>query len=307
MRKVYTLGETLLDLIFDQSKKPIAKPGGAMLNSAVSLGRLNVPVSFITEIGNDHAGNYMKEFLNQNGVETAYTYYFNDGQTALALAFLDDKKNAEYSFYKNYPEERMAQQLPLLSSDDIVLFGSFFATTHEVRSPLMKFIYQAKQQNAIILYDPNFRKPHLHELPKIKDYILDNISYASIVRGSDEDFKLIFNVSTADEAFGIIKENRCSFLIYTASDKSVEFRSVNILISIEVPQIKTLSTIGAGDTFNAGLIFNLLKHELYNDDLVDVKKEMWEAIIKSAIEFGSHVCTQYDNYITHNFAKQIKS
>lgn len=307
MRKVFTIGETVLDLIFKRNKILFAKPGGAMLNSAVSLGKLSIPVSFITEVGEDNAGNYILEFLHQNDVDTSYCYRFIKGQTALALAFLDEHENADYSFYKNYPIERMKQKMPLVSSKDIVLFGSFFAITREVRIPLMNFIKQANRNNAIILYDPNFRKPHLHELPEIRDDILENISYSSIVRGSDEDFKLIFNVSGVDEAFDIIKENGCSFLIYTAGDKPVEFRSTNLSLSFPVPHTKSLSTIGAGDSFNAGIIYNLVVHGLYNNDLANVKKEVWGAIVKSAIGFGSHVCTHYDNYITHDFAKQVRN
>ncbi len=307
MRKIYTIGETVLDLIFDPLKNVIPKPGGAMLNSSVSLGRLDMPVSFITEIGEDNAGKYILKFLYQNGVDTSFAYNFNKGQTALALAFLDENENAEYSFYKNYPTERMSQELPVLSSNDIVLFGSFFAITREVRNPLMNFIKQAKQQNTIILYDPNFRKPHLHELPEIKRDLLENISYASIVRGSDEDFKLIFNTNNADETFEIIKANGCSLLVYTSSNKLVEFRSPDISISLQIPPIKTLSTIGAGDNFNAGLIFSLHKLGLFNNDLLKVNKKMWETILKTAIEFGSHVCTHYDNYITQEFASRIKN
>lgn len=307
MRKVYTIGETVLDLIFDPSKNVIPKAGGAMLNSAVSLGRLDIPVSFITEVGLDNAGKYMLDFLHQNGVDTSYIYQFKNGQTALALAFLDKNENAEYSFYKKYPTERMTQKMPALSSKDVVLFGSFFAITREVRNPLMNFIKQTKQQNTIILYDPNFRKPHLPELPEIKDDILENISYASIVRGSDEDFRWIFNASNADEAFEIVRKAGCQILIYTSSNKSVDFRSNDLSLSLSVPLVKNVSTIGAGDNFNAGLIFNLIKHGLYCNDLESVNKDIWEAIIKSAIKFGSHVCTHLDNYISKDFANRIKN
>ena len=191
--------------------------------------------------------------------------------------------------------------------NDIILFGSFFAITREVRTPLINFIKHAKLQNAIILYDPNFRKPHLHELPEIKDDILENISYSSIVRGSDEDFNLMFNASDANEAFEIVNGRGCSFLIYTSGDKPVEFRSKNISLSIPVQQVRPVSTIGAGDSFNAGIIYNLLVHGLYNNDLANVKKEVWETIVISAISFGSHVCTHYDNYITLDFAKQVRN
>lgn len=307
MRKVFAIGETVLDLIFDQSKKVNTKPGGAMLNTSVSLGRLSIPVFFITEIGDDNAGNFILKFLLQNGVDTSFTSQFKNGQTALALAFLDENENAEYSFYKNYPSERMSQEMPMLSSNDIVLFGSFFAITKEVRQPLINFIKQAKRNNAIILYDPNFRRPHLNELPEIKDDILKNISYASIVRGSNEDFKLIFEADNADEAFDIVKQNGCSFLIYTSSDKSVEFRSEKISFSIPILPVDTKSTIGAGDNFNAGIIYSLIMHDLMNNNLGNVKKELWQSILYIAAKFGSHVCTHFDNYISRDFARKIKN
>lgn len=306
MRKVITIGETVFDLIFNKSQEVNPKPGGAMLNSSVSLGRLSIPVSFISEIGDDLAGNFIMDFLAKNGVDTSFCYQFKNGQTALALAFLDQKNNADYSFYKNYPKKRLTQKLPLLNKHDILLFGSFFAITQEVRKPLVEFMIQSQKQDAIIIYDPNFRKPHLHELPEVKDDILENISFSSIVRGSDEDFKLIFDADTADEVFQILSQIGCPFLIYTSSDKTVEFRSAEISISLQVPPIKTISTIGAGDTFNAGIVYKLVKLDLRNKDLFSIKKEVWEDIIKSAINFGSHVCTHYDNYITHDFVNQIK-
>ena len=307
MRKVFTIGETVFDLIFNKSQKVNAKPGGAMLNSAVSLGRLGTPVSFISEIGDDNTGKYILEFLTKNGVDTSFCYQFKDGQTALALAFLDENNNADYSFYKNYPNQRLTQKLPILNQEDILLFGSFFAITREVRKPLLEFIKQSQKQDAIIIYDPNFRKPHLHELPEIKNDILENISYSSIVRGSDEDFKLIFNADNADESFQILKENRCPILIYTSSNKAVEFRSEEFKFSLPVIPVKTISTIGAGDTFNAGIVYNLIKFGLRNKNLQDVKIETWKEIIKNAIQFGSFVCTHYDNYITHDFVNQIRS
>ncbi len=103
------------------------------------------------------------------------------------MLYLDEQENASYTFYKNYPRERLNVDFPKVNKNDIILFGSFFAITHEVRSKLVEFIKSAKESGAIIIYDPNFRKPHLKELPEVKKYILENISLSDIVRGSDED------------------------------------------------------------------------------------------------------------------------
>ena len=60
-----------------------------MLNTSVSLGRLGLPVSFISEIGEDHVGLNIVDFLIENNVDTSFVYRFRDGKTALALAFLN--------------------------------------------------------------------------------------------------------------------------------------------------------------------------------------------------------------------------
>src|ERR1035437_6824051 len=102
MRKVYTIGETVLDIVFKNLQPVAAKAGGSMLNTAVSLGRLGLPVHFISEYGIDTVGEIIDGFLNSNSVATQYVYHYADGKSALALAFLDEKNNANYSFYKAY-------------------------------------------------------------------------------------------------------------------------------------------------------------------------------------------------------------
>ncbi|GAI76049.1 unnamed protein product, partial [marine sediment metagenome] len=186
MRRVYTIGETVLDILIKGNQPFTAKAGGACLNAAVTLGRLGIPVQFIGEYGLDEVGNFIDTFLKNNHVNTEYVYRYYDGKSALALAFLNENNDASYDFYKIYPEKRLDIDFPHLHQDDIVLFGSFYAITPEVRKKLIHFIKEAKNKKSIILYDPNFRKQHLHDLPHLKPMIEENISYATIVRGSHE-------------------------------------------------------------------------------------------------------------------------
>jgi fructokinase len=307
MRNIYTIGETVYDIVFKGGKPVIAIPGGAMLNSSVSLGRLGLPVSYITELGQDEVGDMIFTFLNKNGVNTSFIYRFEDGKTALSLAFLDEDEKASYSFYKQYPEKRLASGIPDPGEDDIVLFGSFFSLSDEVRAPLLSFIRKATGNNSIVIYDPNYRKPHGSELPHLKDYLKENISFADIVRGSDEDFQFICGAKNADEAFGYVRKNGCSILIYTVGSDKVEFRSEKFSFSLPVPDVKVVSTIGAGDNFNAGIIFGLSKYRIGKNDLSDTSSVSWYSIIETAISFGSHVCCSYENYISKEFARKMKS
>ena len=115
MRKIYGIGETVFDIIFKNGQPQAAKAGGAMLNSTVSLGRIGLPVSFISEYANDNVGQIIDSFLSENGVETNHVDHFKDGKTKLALAFLNEKNDANYTFYEDYPEKRLNIDFPVIS------------------------------------------------------------------------------------------------------------------------------------------------------------------------------------------------
>jgi fructokinase len=305
MRKIFTIGETVLDILFKNKLPVTAKAGGACLNSAVTLGRLNLPVYFLGEYGLDEVGNIIDEFLKENNVSTEFVYRYYDGKSTLALAFLNENNDASYDFYKIYPEKRLAVEFPDINQDDIVLFGSIYAITHEVRKKLMEFIRQANKKKAIVIYDPNFRKQHLHALGALKPLIFDNFSHADIVRGSNEDFSFILGADNADEAYSETVR-LCNNLLYTANKKGVYLRTSKLKSTFPVKKIDPVSTIGAGDNFNAGIVYSLYIHNIRHSDLNNLDEKMWETIVTTAVDFATSVCMSYDNYISIDFAGKYR-
>lgn len=303
MRNIYTIGETVLDILFRNHEPFTAKAGGACLNAAVTLGRLGHKVHFLSEYGLDETGNFIEHFLNDNNVITDYVYRYVDGKSALALAFLNENNDASYDFYKIYPEKRLNIVFPEIQQDDIVLFGSFYAITLEVRAQLLQFIKKARKNKAIVIYDPNFRKPHLHELKWLKPMIEENIGLSRIVRGSNEDFSLIFGTSNSKETYGIINEE-APVLLYTANKKGVYLHTPKLETRFPVRKIDPVSTIGAGDNFNAGIIYSLMQYGITYKKLLHLKEDEWQKIIENAVEFATQVCMSYDNYISDEVAKK---
>lgn len=305
MRKIFTIGETVLDILFKNKLPVTAKAGGACLNSAVTLGRLNLPVFFLGEYGMDEVGNIIDEFLKENKVSTEYVYRYYDGKSTLALAFLNENNDAGYDFYKIYPEKRLAVDFPQINENDIVLFGSIYAITIEVRKKLIEFVGQANRKKAIVIYDPNFRKQHLHALNTLRPLIFDNFLHADIIRGSNEDFSFILGSDNADEAYSEIKKY-CRNLLYTANNKGVFVRTDRVKSTFPVHRIEPVSTIGAGDNFNAGVVYSLYRNNIKHRDLADLNEEMWESIVTTAVDFATSVCMGYDNYISNEFAEKYR-
>ncbi len=306
MARIFTFGEALVDITFRDDRPVSAWPGGAMLNTSVSLGRLGMPVSLITEYGRDRVGTLIDTFLRENGVDTSHAARFSGHRTSLALAFLDRDHNASYVFYKDPPRERLATEMPALTGEDMLLFGSFFALDKGVRPVLNDLLEKARRAGTFILYDPNFRKAHLDELSDLKASILDNLSAATLVRGSDEDFLNIFGTPDADTTYEEIRE-RVPWLVHTSSSRVVSLRTPRLSLDVEVPSVKVVSTVGAGDTFNAGLAYELFRRRITPAKLEKVSREAWLEILRTAIRLAGRVCGTYENYIPEHSADEVRS
>ena len=67
--------------------------------------------------------------------------------------------------------------------------------------------------------------------------------------------------------------------------------------SMKVPEIEPVSTIGAGDAFNAGIVHELLKERIAAETLAGMTEETWRTILKRGTRFASAVCLSEENYI----------
>ena len=160
MRRVIGIGETILDILFKNNQPTVAVPGGSVFNGLVSLGRAGANVTFISEVGGDRVGDIILNFMKDNGISTENVMVYPDRKSPVSLAFLNEKNDAEYSFYKDYPSLRLDVDMPEVTSDDIVMFGSFYAITPQLRDKVKELLDKARKAGAIIYYDVNFRSTH---------------------------------------------------------------------------------------------------------------------------------------------------
>ena len=307
MRKVFGIGETILDIIFRNDQPQKAVPGGSVFNGLISLGRLNVPVSFISELGNDRVGDMIRDFMEDNHITTEFVDRFPDGKSPISLAFLDDDKNANYIFYKDYPAQRLEVPLPKIEKDDIFVFGSYYSLNPVLRTRMVEFLQYAQERKAIIYYDPNFCKAHAHEAIRLMPTVLENLEFADIVRGSDEDFQNLYGKSDAQEVYKEHIQFYCDRFLTTHGANGVNLHTRNFTRHFDSPQIQPLSTIGAGDNFNAGIIYGLLKYDVRHADLPSLDQDTWRKIIRCGMDLASEVCQSYDNYISKEFAAKYVS
>ena len=343
MRKVIGIGETVLDIIFKDDEPVSAVPGGSVFNALISLGRAGVKASLISETGNDHIGRKIIRFMEENGVDGSNVNVYADSKSPLSLAFLNDNNDAEYIFYKDHPHDQLDFIYPDIQPDDIVMFGSFYAINPVIRPQVAGLLEYAKNHGAILYYDVNFRASHRNEVMKITPNLLDNLEYAKnhgailyydvnfrashsnevmkitpnlldnlemadVVRGSNEDCSILFKHNDADSVYRTDISFYCHNFIYTQGSEPVEVRAEGgINCQYPVGNTQTVSTIGAGDNFNAGFVYGLIKYGITKDDIQrGLTREQWDKLVESAQMFSCECCKSLNNYISKEFGEKLK-
>lgn len=307
MRKIIGIGETVLDIIFRDDRPVSAVPGGSVYNSVISLGRAGANVAFFGEVGDDRIGRRTIEYLRENGVCADGVNMFKDTKSPLSLAFLNEKNDAEYIFYKDHPNDKFDFALPDVQPDDIVLFGSYYAVNPVIRPQVYAFLEHAHNCGAILYYDVNFRPSHEGEVIRLTPNILENLELADIVRGSHEDFRVIYKKDEPDTVYKAEVSFYCRKFIYTRGAEPLEVRGENgFAKSYGVAVTDTVSTIGAGDNFNAGFVYGMLKYGIRRADIErGLGEEQWDRLIGCASGFSAECCRSIGNSISREFGESL--
>lgn len=309
MRKVIGIGETVLDIIFRDNQPVSALPGGSTFNAIISLGRAGVSVRFISETGDDRVGRLITGFLEQNGCPASSVSIYPESKSPLSLAFLNEKNDADYVFYKDHPNDRLDFVYPDIQPDDIVLFGSYYALNPVIRKQVYDFLTYAHEQGAILYYDVNFRASHQHEAMRLRANMLENFELADIIRGSSEDFEILFRKTDASAIYRSEIMFYTKRFIYTQAAEPIElFSDGGFHKQYPIAPIETVSTIGAGDNFNAGLLFGLIRDGITREQLEQgLTEQQWDRLISSGQQFSAEVCGSLQNYVSPAFGEVRKS
>lgn len=306
MRKVIGIGETILDIIFKGNKVVAAVPGGSTFNAVISLGRCKTNASLLSETGDDRAGQYILDFMTANGVNTDYMLRVAGMKTPVSLAFLDDNNDAEYTFYRSADSDLPDLIFPEVKADDIILFGSYYAVDESNRSRVREFLDYAKNSGAILYYDVNYRPAHKDELVKLKPNIIDNLEFADIVRGSRDDFDIIYKAADPDALYRAELSFYTRNFVYTDGERPVSVFGKDFRTDYPTVKGDIISTIGAGDSFNAGFIYALLSEGITRTGLdKGLKEGQWNNIISTAQRFAADCCSSIFNYVSEQFAIQL--
>ena len=297
-RKVIGVGEAILDILFQDGQPVAAVPGGSSFNSIISVGRAGVPCTFVGYTGADIVGRQTVDFLRSNGVGTDYFQLRQGEKSAISLAFLGENNDATYLFYKESPHVASSWTLPEIERGDVLLFGSYYAACKGMRPLIMQLQERAAQSGAIVYYDLNFRRNHSNELEALRPAIIQNFRRSTIVRGSTEDLDVIYASRDARDIYKMYISQYCPFFICTAGAEQITVCTPAGSYDFQAPPITdVVSTVGAGDSFNAGFACALIWEGFMLEDLPNMGRDAWQRLVSTACRFAGETCRSTENYI----------
>lgn len=260
MRVITVCGELVADLIEqpDGSLRPV--PGGSPANTALACARLGVPVTFLGRFGKDVFGRRARDRLVSNGVDVSSSVQADEPST-LAVATTDDDGHAAYAFWTTGTADWQWTSAELngqpADGTRAVHSASVASWTPPGASEIIAMLRSAAERGCLVSYDPNIR-PALLE-PASRGLIDEAVATAHVVKVSDEDLATLHpQRAAAATATGWLERGPRLVVVTAGADGAEAFRPGREPVTVPSVAVTVADTIGAGDTFTAGLLTALL-------------------------------------------------
>ncbi|MBB3022868.1 carbohydrate kinase family protein [Helcobacillus massiliensis] len=251
--QILTIGEALTDIVHRPGQPPEEHPGGSPMNVAVALGRLGHDSHLLTHLGTDERGRRIRTHLADSRV-TLTAGSVQEGATSTARADIAEDGAAEYEFDLDWSPNPVG-----LPDSPAAVHTSSIAATRSPGASVVREQIQRLRPHALISYDPNARPALMGEAADVRGVIEANAALADVVKASDEDLQWLYGAGEEERACAAFLQRGALLAVLTrGADGATAFTAAG---RIDVPGAPTdvADTIGAGDTFSAGLIDGLVR------------------------------------------------
>jgi fructokinase len=292
--KIAILGEALIDFKSTGNLAFQGFIGGSSLNVATATSRLGQATTFLTQISTDLFGISLKEHMDKNQIDTTFML---ESAAPSTLAFVEERGGqAHFTFLGNGAADTLYNPEPrpeLPSSVKFVQFGSISLLSEPTSSSIAQIVANHRE-HVTVVFDPNCRPSLTPDLAGYKKKLENWLKLAHLVKVSDQDLGWLEPDKTLEEvARDWLSRGPKAVIITRGEHGSVLFRNGKPNLEIETPKVKVIDTVGAGDTFTAGLMVGLLEHGHQNSsDLERHSDEIWLSVMRFAAISAAINCTR---------------
>lgn len=260
--------------------------GGAVFNTAVALGRLGAPVGFFTGLSTDFFGDMLRAALAESRVVTSYAH-LSDRPTTLAFVKLVNG-HASYAFFDENSAGRMLlpEHAPALDDTVKAMHFSCISLIPEPGGSTYEGLMAREHQRRVMMLDPNIRAGFIPDPAAHRARLLRMMAMADIVKLSDEDLAWFRETGSHDEIAARWLAMGPKLVIVTRGSHGAVAWSRRGRIAVPAPQVTVVDTVGAGDTFNAGVLAFLSSAGLLCKEAVAA---LDERAIAEALAFAARI------------------
>ena len=274
-------GEALIDMLPRETTagEPAFAPyaGGSVFNTAIALGRLGAPAGFLSGISTDLFGRILDETLAASKVDASLA--IRSGRpTTLAFVTLTNG-HAQYAFYDENTAGRMigVEELPEIPADVEALFFGGISLPPDPCGATYESLMLREAGRRVTMIDPNIRPSFITDEAGYRARIGRMMAAATIVKSSDEDLDWL-GMTPAD-----LLAAGAKLVCLTEGSKGVTAHWAGGSVFVAARKVEVVDTVGAGDTFSAGLLAGL--HRDGNLTLAALA-EITEAALVPALDLG---------------------
>lgn len=267
MFDIVALGEVLIDFtqsgvsesgmrLFEQN------PGGAPANMLTASTRLGMKTAFIGKVGTDMHGTFLKEVLEEQHICTKGMVFDENFFTTLAFVELSETGERKFSFARKPGADTKLRleeiDKKLLEQTKVFHFGSLSLTDEPCRTATMEAVKYAKEQGAIISYDPNYRELLWESKEQAIEQMRRPIPYVNVLKISDEETELMAGEADPMKASERLIEQGISIVVVTLGEQGAFIRTKEGYSIVPGFASKVVDTTGAGDSFWGGFISRIV-------------------------------------------------
>lgn len=254
-------GEALIDMLPRKSTSgesafaPYA--GGSVFNTAIALGRLEAPTGFFTGLSTDLFGEMLMDALAAAGVDASFAAT-SDRPTTLAFVTLTDGQ-ASYAFYDENSAGRMLTpaELPRLGDSVNALFFGGISLAVEPCALAYEALLKREAERRVIMIDPNIRQGFIRNEENFRDRMTGMMASSDIIKVSDEDLSWLVGHDDLAHAARQLLDAGAKIVCVTEGADGVTGHTAWGGVKVIANRVDVVDTVGAGDTFNAGVLASL--------------------------------------------------
>lgn len=300
MRKLITsMGECLIDFL------PLQKEGqttdfrmsaaGSHLNVAVGVARLGQAAAFSSKIADDYFGRYLYAYIEKNGIDTRFIKRV-PGLSTLAFVAMENGQ-PDFNFYGNGTADALMtlEDVPdALFEETSILHIGCISLLRGTTPETIRHTFEQLKNKALLSLDPNLRPLLVQDEPKYRTLLQHLIGLTDVLKMSDADLAwLMPGISVETALHHLIQKGPALVVITRGSEGAIALRhGTSTPIQVPVFSVNVADTIGAGDTFCAGLLSRLADNDiLTRTALRELNEEELSDILRFATAAAALNCT----------------